>query len=192
MQNFRKRLIGWAIVVALILLIPLILTLLGSGVDGDGWHWTLFDFVFMGVLLFGAGLAYELLARKTTNNSYRFAVSIAITASVLLVWINGAVGFIGNENNPANLMYFGVLAIGAVGSLVAHFKPQGMARALLTMAGAQFLVPIIAVIIWRPQFSPGVAGVFVLNAFFVISYLMSAWLFQRAAQLPEANTNKTG
>ena len=60
MQNIIKRLVVWAVVIALILTIPLVLTLLGSGVDGDGWHWTLSDFVIIGGLMFGVGLAYEL------------------------------------------------------------------------------------------------------------------------------------
>ena len=35
----------------------------------------------------------------------------------LLVWVNIAVGFLGNENNPANLMFFGLLGLTLVGAL---------------------------------------------------------------------------
>src|SRR3990170_3279949 len=90
-QNITRRLSMWAVIIALILLIPLVLTLLGSGVDGEGWHWTLFDFVFMGTLLFGSALTYELVARKMSNVAYRVAVGVAVVTAVLLVWINGAV-----------------------------------------------------------------------------------------------------
>lgn len=150
MQNITRRLIRWAVVVVLILLIPLVLTLLGSGVDGDGWHWTLFDFVFMGALLFGSALAYELVSRKMSKGAYRYAVGVAVVTAFLLVWVNGAVGIIGNEGNPANLMYFGVLAVGIVGATIARLEPRGMARALFAMAFAQMLVPVIALIVWRP------------------------------------------
>jgi hypothetical protein len=145
--------------------------------------WTLFDFVFMGALLFGTGLAYELVARKAGTIAYRVAVGLALAAAFLLVWINGAVGIIGSEDNPANLLYGGVLAIGFIGAIVARFHPHGMARALFATALAQALVPVIAFIIWKPSFAeaPGILGVFVLNAFFVMLFVGSALLFRRAS-----------
>jgi hypothetical protein len=183
MQNIRKRLMVWAFVVALILLIPLVLTIRDGGVEGVGWNWAFFDFVFMGALLFGAGLVYELVARKMSNGAYRAAVGLAVVAAVLLVWINAAVGIIGDGDlDSPNGMYFGVLAIGFIGALIARFRPHGMARALFTMAIAQALVPVIALVISKPAFfdPPGVLGVFVLNTFFVLLWVVSALLFRNA------------
>jgi ABC-type glycerol-3-phosphate transport system permease component len=83
-------------------------------------------------------------------------------------------------------MYFGVLAIGIIGALIARLRPQGMARALFAMAIAQMLVPVIVLTI--PNFRgvlvepPGVVGVFGLNAFFVMLWIGSAWLFRKAAR----------
>lgn len=51
-QNITKRLIVWAAIVALLLLIPLVLTIRDGGIEGVGWNWTLSNFVFMGTLLF--------------------------------------------------------------------------------------------------------------------------------------------
>jgi hypothetical protein len=45
--------------------------------------------------------------------------------------MNLAVGIIGSEDNPANLMYGGVLAVGIIGAIIARFEPHGMARALV-------------------------------------------------------------
>jgi hypothetical protein len=173
MQNITKRLSVWAAVVALILMVPLLAR----------WPWTLGDFVFAGVLLFSTGLAYELVVRKGDNLAYRVAVGLALAAALLLVWINGAVGIIGSEDNPANLLYGGVLAIGFIGAIVALLEPRGMARALFVTAIAQALVPVIAFIIWEPSFAepPGIVGVFVLNSFFVMMFVGSALLFQRAS-----------
>jgi hypothetical protein len=178
MQNITKRLSVWAAVVALILMVPLV-----AMQFTDEVIWTLFDFVFMGALLFGTGLAYELVARKAGTIAYRVAVGLALAAAFLLVWINGAVGIIGSEDNPANLLYGGVLAIGFIGAIVARFHPHGMARALFATALAQALVPVIAFIIWKPSFAeaPGILGVFVLNAFFVMLFVGSALLFRRAS-----------
>lgn len=171
----NKNIIRIALVTALILLVPLL----------TRSPWDLADFVVAGVLLFGTGLTYELVARKGGTVAYRVGVGLALAAALLLVWMNLAVGLIGNENNPANLMYFGVLAVGIIGAIIARFQPHGMARALFTMALAQALVPVVALIIWRPDFSPGVVQVFGLNAFFVMLFVGSALLFRRAARKHE-------
>jgi len=182
MQNITKTLMVWAVVVALVLLIPLVLTIRDGGVEGVGWNWTFFDFVFMGTLLFGAGLVYELVARKMSNGAYRAAVGLAVVTSVLLVWINSAVGIIGDGDlDSPNGMYLGVLAVGLISALIARFRPRGMARTLFAMAIAQLSVPVIALIFWNSDFAPGVAEVFALNAFFALLFVGSALLFRRAA-----------
>jgi hypothetical protein len=50
-----------------------------------------------------------------------------------------ASGIIGQDGDPANMMYFGVLAVGITGAVIARFRPAGMARALIAMALAQAL-----------------------------------------------------
>jgi len=175
----NKRLIGIALTIALLLLIPL-LTMQFT----DEVKWTLFDFVLMGTVLFGVGLAYELVARKSEKTVYRVAFGVGLAGAFLLFWVNGAVGIIGNEGQPANLMYGAVFAVGFVGSLVARFKPRGMARTLFAAAFAQMLVPVIALLIWPPpdtSWAPSVFGVFVLTAFFAMLFVVSAWLFRGAS-----------
>ena len=48
------------------------------------------------------------------------AVAVAVGAAFLMTWANLAVGIIGNEGNPAHLMFFGVVAIGLCGAAVAR------------------------------------------------------------------------
>jgi hypothetical protein len=186
-----KTILRPALATAFILLLPFLamqfhVRLPDPGGSTDEVAWTLFDFVFAGILLFGTGLTYELIARKGGTLAYRVAVGLALAAAFLLVWINGAVGIIGSEDNPANLLYGGVLAIGFIGAIVAFFQPNGMARTLFATAIAQALVPVIAQIIWTPQVasaeSPGIVRVFVLNSFFVALWVGSALLFRQAAR----------
>jgi hypothetical protein len=176
--------VAWAAVVALILLIPLV-----AMQFSDEWNWDLFDFVFAGTLLFGAALTYELVATKDGTTAYRAAVGVAVATALVLVWVNAAVGIIGDDEFY-NLMYFGVLAIGMIGALIARLQPRGMARALFAMAVGQMLVPLIVLAIpslrgalWEP---PGPVGVFVLNAFFATLWIGSAWLFWKAARKRES------
>jgi hypothetical protein len=177
MHTLTKRLFIWAVVVALILCIPLVAMQFTPEVQ-----WDTFDFVFMGVLLFGAASTYELVSSRGSTLAYRGGVAFAGIATVLLVWINGAVGIIGSEDNPANLLYAGVILTATTGVCIARLRPMGMFRAMIATAIAQFLVPIIALIIWRPDFAPGVIGVLFLNGIFVGMWVASALLFREAAR----------
>jgi hypothetical protein len=175
-----KSIMRIALTTAFLLLLPLL-----AMQFTDEVVWGPFDFAVAGALLMGTGLAYEFVARRGPNVAYRAAVGMALAAALLLVWINLAVGIIGDEGNPANLMYAGVLAVGVIGAAVARFEPRGMARALFASALAQALVPVMALMIWKPSVhpwgSPGVLGVFGLNAFFVLLFVGAALLFQRSA-----------
>ena len=171
---------GWRIAVwgaaAFLLLLPFVAMQFTDEVT-----WGLGDFITFGAMLAIACGTYELAARMTRNKSYRAAVGVAVAAAFLLVWVNLAVGIIGSEGSPANLMYGGVLAIGIVGAIIARFRPKGMARALAAMALAQALVAAIALLVgWNDPWN-GPLEILALNGFFVALFAGSAWLFGRAA-----------
>jgi hypothetical protein len=168
----RWRIIGWG-AAALMLLFPLVAMRLTGEVN-----WDAADFLFMAVLLGGVGLGFELAVARTRDVAYRTAAGIALAAAFLLVWINAAVGIIGSENNAANLMYGGVLTVALLGAIVARFRPLGMARAMIAAALAQLLVPAIASATTASARSP---EVLVLTGFFATTWLLSAWLFRKAA-----------
>ena len=174
--SWRKAVWGTA---AFLWLLPLVAMQFTAEVN---WAET----VAYGVMLLAAAGTYELaLALRTRNSAYQIAAGVALAAAFLLGWVNGAVGIIGNEGQPANLMYSGVIAIGLLGALVARFRPRGLSRVLVVVALAQALVPVIALIVW-PQVGWGAAGmlgVFALNALFVMLFVGSALLFRRAANV---------
>lgn len=178
-MSLNKRLLRLALTIVGILLVPLVAMQFTQEVA-----WNLFDFIFAGALLFGTGLVYELVARRECTTTYRAAVGVALVAALLLVWLNGAVGLIGSEHNPANLLYGGVLAVGLVGAILARLQPYSMARTLLAMALAQFLVPVVALLIWHTQLTWDTAGTFGVNTFFVMLWVSSALLFRRASAKP--------
>ena len=144
--------------------------------------WDVADFAVAGALLFGAGLTYQLAAGKAGNAAYRSAVGIAMIAALILIWMNLAVGIIGSEDNPANVMYVGVLAVGIICVLIARLRPLGMARAMIATAFAQALVAAVAVIAGLGQPESGPLEILTLNGFFLALFIGSAWLFRRAAR----------
>jgi hypothetical protein len=175
----KTNIVRIALVVGLLLLIPLL-----GNMFVEGWNWAPFDFIFAGILLFGVGLTLDFLARKGGSTAYRVAVAIACVTGFLLVWVNAAVGIIGDED-LANAMYLAVLVIGFMGACLARFEPRGMSRALVATAISQQLVPLIAMT-WVPEqnFAPGRIPVLCLNAVFVALWLAAALLFRYAATPP--------
>ncbi len=78
-----------------------------------------------------------------------------------------------------------MLSIFILGATIARLRPRGMVRALFATALAQALVPVLALMINKPQVSSveafmGVLGVLGLNAFFVMMFIGSGLLFRRS------------
>lgn len=113
-------------------------------------------------------------------SAYRGALGLALLAAFLIVWMNLAVGIIGEPYDLANLMYVAVLAIGATGAIAGRCRPGAMARAMFAMAGAQVLVTAITLIgqLGIPPAKP--MWVFVVNSLFCVLFVGSGLLFFRA------------
>jgi peptidoglycan/LPS O-acetylase OafA/YrhL len=140
----------------------------------------------------GSDLCNPEEAMRTKNSAYRSAVAVALAAAVILAWLSLGVGVIGADGDPANLMYFGVLAIGVIGAAIAGCQPHGMARALFAMAIAQALVAAIALVAGLGYPASPPLEILILNGFFVALFVGSALLFSQCragkAALPEALT----
>jgi hypothetical protein len=171
-RRFPWRPIGWVMPV-LLLLVPLI----------ANFPWTLSDYVFAGIMFGVVGGGLELAVRISSNSAYRAGAAVALGTAFLLVWINLAVGIIGNEDNPANLMFFGVIAAAFIGGIVARFQAAGMARAMTVAAGLQALIGV-GVLIKQLGFMdpPGPLGLLILIEGFAALWLLSALLFRKAAR----------
>jgi len=175
MENPRARSRNrWSLAIwgtaALLLLLPAVAMQFTSEVN-----WTASDFIVMGAMLTVACGTYELAARMTGNTWYRAAVGIAIATAFLTVWVNGAVGMLGSEDNPANLLFGVVLAVGLIGAVVARFRSRGMARAMEAAAVAQAAMTVYALV-------GGYAEVVLHVGFFIIPWVLSAQLFRNVAR----------
>ncbi|HZW14944.1 MAG TPA: hypothetical protein VFF66_01690 [Brevundimonas sp.] len=136
--------------------------------------WTTGDFVAWGVmLLVAAGLA-EAGLRLSGKLAYRAGMIVAVGTSFLITWSNLAVGIIGDENNPLNQIFFGVIAIALIGSFLVRFRAKGMAAVMVATAVVQFGTGFLALAYEHIVF--GIVGVFALG------WLLAAWLFREAAR----------
>ena len=83
------------------------------------------------------------MAGKPGRIAYRIGIGVALAASFVQVWMNLAVGIVGNEDNPVNLGFYLVVATAAACAFTAQFRADGMARAMLAVAGVQALLAVV-------------------------------------------------
>ena len=139
---------------------------------GGGWSGG--DLVFAALALGLCGIAFEATMRTTSSWTGRFAAGFAVAAALAIVAVNGAVGMIGNEDNPYNLTFFAAIAVALLGAAVARLRARGMAPAMLAAGVVHAGVALGG---WSadpygPALSLGLAGL----------WLVSAGLFRKAAQ----------
>ncbi|HYK48002.1 MAG TPA: hypothetical protein VEV83_22645 [Parafilimonas sp.] len=86
----NKRLAAIVLTVAILLLIPFVAMQFTSDVK-----WDLTDFITAAILLLGSGLLCELVMRKVKTSKYRFALIGAVLLTLVLIWLELAVGIFG-------------------------------------------------------------------------------------------------
>jgi len=192
-SNLKRLLTAPAIITVIFLLIPLTAMQFDNGVD-----WSSADFIIAGFLIFSTASAYKLLTYKYKAYHYRAAIGLSLLSGLMLVWVNLAVGILGSENNPVNLLYGIVLLAGLLGAIASGLKPAGLMYTMFTMAVLQISVPLAGIMIekpagmhvgeflykWHQQGFAGVAGV---TIFFTALFAGAGLLFRNAAKL-----NQTG
>lgn len=118
----------------------------------------------------------------TRKIAYRSAVAVAVGTALFLLWGMGALGIVGIEGDPADRMYYGVLAIEISGAVVARFQPDGMARAMFMTAAATILVGGIALMLGKHQAEySSVLEILGLTGMFATLFAGSAMLFRKAS-----------
>ncbi|HEY8592125.1 MAG TPA: hypothetical protein VIL42_04575 [Sphingomicrobium sp.] len=177
LRNIPWRVIGWGGAVVLLSLPFFAMQFTDSGVD-----WSVGDFIFAGVMFAIIGGLLELGVRISKNWTYRIALALALLGSLLTIWVNLAVGIVGSEDNPNNMLFFIAVLMGVGGAIGAKLRADGMARASLTTAAVMVIAFLIAEL--GPRDEPMVRPVVeaVGTSIFVMLFLGSAWLFRRAAR----------
>lgn len=144
----------------------------------DEWQWGPGAFLLLGAALLVCCVTFELVARRAAGFAHRAGTAIAIAGGLLLFWGNLAVGFIGDEDNPANLAFYALLLAGLAGGFLAGFRPRGLARVLFAMAAGQIVLGAIAI---AYQLDDPIS-LATLTGIFTAIWLVAALLFRHAAR----------
>ncbi|PIQ60168.1 MAG: hypothetical protein COV99_12030 [Bacteroidetes bacterium CG12_big_fil_rev_8_21_14_0_65_60_17] len=172
----RRLRTGYWIGAGLVLLTPLVAMQFDTGVD-----WGPADFVLFAFMLAGAGGLLELAVRLSDDLAYLAGASMAIGTGFLLIWANLAVGLMGSEDNPLNLLYIGVLATGFLGAIFARFTARGLMRTLFAMTAVVVLIAAAALYIeWgRPGSEP--VEIIAVNAVLATLFTGAGGMFRMAS-----------
>lgn len=125
------RIAGWGII-ATLLSLPAILR----------FPWTVSDFVVMGVLLGSVGLGIEFLAARAGNIFVRLGAIVMALTAFLTIWVNLAVGMIGSEDNPYNLLFIGNLALVLICGIAVRLQPSAMVKVAALAAAVQLALAV--------------------------------------------------
>jgi hypothetical protein len=164
-------------VIAAVLLVPFAAMQFSNDVD-----WTTFDFILVGVLLAGVGAAYELAAARGSG-FYRAGAAFALAAALMLFLASGAVGVIAAEDDPANMLFVGLIAFTALGAAVSRAQASGLARVTCAAAGLQVLIGAAALLAgWGQEAHLYPWDIVGATGFFAALWLVAAGLFARAGK----------
>jgi hypothetical protein len=171
LTQMSKTMLRVALVALGLLMVPLV----ASRVV-DGWNWPARAFVLVYVLFFGTGMAYALIARRMSSWAYKAGVGVALVAGFALGWSNMV--HVADSGNPANLMYYSVLAVGAIGALLARLKPRGLAYTLFAMA-----VTLAVIAVTLPSGAPAdlARNMAIGHGVYVVLFTASGLLFRHAS-----------
>lgn len=136
--------------------------------------WSLGDSLLLGVLVaLAVAAVWWWLAGA---DRFRRAGLIGfVVAGLVPLWVNGAVGIMGDEDNPANLMFVMVSVFGAIGAALVKFRAAGLART--AQLAAALHVAVVALLWLR-----GGEGLPAAALLLALPWLLSAALLKRALQ----------
>jgi hypothetical protein len=85
---------------------------------------------------------------------------------------------VADSENPANLVYYGVLAVGGVGAWLARLEARGLAHTLFAMAATLALIAVMLPSGAPPYLARNMA---ILHGVFVALFTASGLMFRHAS-----------
>jgi len=127
---------------------------------------------------------FTFLTNRGKPAEYLLAAGIALIGSLFITVSNGAVGIMGSEDNPANLIYSAML-IGALITLgICRFEAKKLSRAMYVLAAGFAFLAIIALAGMlvdesQAEFSPFVIYM-AIHTVFVLMFALPGYLFNQS------------
>lgn len=107
-------------------------------------QWSAGDFLFAAVLLGTLAALIDLSARRARGLAHRIGGALAALTGFAQVWINSAVGIIGDGPNPWNFAFTAIPLLVLGLAIVVRFRPEVLWRVLGLAATATFAAALSA------------------------------------------------
>jgi len=125
------------------------------------------------------------MTKITNRAAYLSALAITLFSTLFLMVVIGAVGLIGVEGDPFDLLYFVVVTVGVLGAFTTRLRAEGMKYTLSAMAATQAIIVIVALIVGKQHVEvSSVTEILLLNGFFIALQLSAAKLFAISVEQP--------
>ncbi|MCX6606715.1 MAG: transposase, partial [Acidobacteria bacterium] len=142
----------------------------------EDWHWRVGGFVRVYVVLFLTGIVMALVASRMGVWSHKAGVGLALAAGLALGW--STMVQVADSESPANLVYYGVLVMGAIGASLSRLKPRALANTLFAMAATLTLIAILLPSGAPPDMARRMA---IGHGVFAAMFAASGFLFRHAS-----------
>jgi len=145
--------------------------------------WSLFDFVLIWSLLFCAGALYKWITLFAVDSGYRAAVGLAILTGVFMIWSNLGVGIVGSEDEPFNLVYVALLALGLIAAFWVRFEARSLFYVMLSMAMGLGFITLLAFGLGMHRIPhSSTLEILAVHSFLAVPIILSGILFHHAAE----------
>lgn len=183
----RTILLLTGVAALLVVLVPLVAMRLGSELQ-----WSRFDFAVAVTAVVALGVCAAAIAQRAPSRIHLAAMGVALGASLVLLWLTGAVGTLASERHPANMLYPASLLLAVGGAIGSRFEPRGMSRAIFATAVAIAVVPLVASFRWELPPMLALLKAFILSGVFAALFAASGVLFRRASRAGENSGGRRG
>lgn len=147
----------------------------------DGWNWPPAAFARVYVLFFLTGMLFAVVAQRMNTWSYKAATGLSLLTAFALGWSNMVQ--VADTENPANLWYYSVLVVGAIGALLARLRAPGLALTLFAMAATLALISLTLPSGAPPDVARRIA---IGHAVYTALFTASGLLFRHASATDQA------
>ncbi|MBI1400740.1 hypothetical protein [Hyphomonas sp.] len=143
--------------------------------------WGLVDFLVAGGLITAFGGVFVMGLRASNSWSYRAGFALALLTGLAVIWSALAVGIVGDEGDPADLMYAAILFGGFVAACAVRFSPGGMRRSLYALSTATGAASLAAISVAGNAQAP---VMLMFHTVIAGGFAISGYLCGRAAVTP--------
>ena len=137
--------------------------------------------IMAGLFAFGCAIV-ERGTQTAAAWAYRGGAVLAMLTGLGQVYMNLAVGLIGSEDDPINLMFFAIVLLALLGSLGVRARAGAMVWVMGVAALTQLVAGVVGMVFQIGLTEPRPEGVAFLTVYFAGLWLNAAALFRTAAR----------